>query len=482
MSIRENLPVEPKSRPKAVVAGAGPVGCLAALCLSKQGYDVQVFEARSDWRSDPNARGRSINLALSDRGLLALEKVGLASSLRSVGILMEGRMLHSVDGTLKYVPYGEKGQGIMSVSRRLLNETILNEVEKQQNVRIAFGHKGIGFDCRRGVAQFGASNPERTVSLEGCDLIVGADGAFSAVRKAIMRDTRMNYNQSYITHGYKELVIPAGADGSFLMEKHALHIWPRGNFMMIALPNPGGDFTCTLFAPFELFESLEGKRDEEMKDKTVVREFFNRVFPDASQLMPTLEHDFFENPTSNLATIRCEPYHHGCGVLVGDAAHAVVPFFGQGCNAGLEDVRVLDELLRSSLQLSDALEKYTSLRKPDGDSIADLALENYYEMRDKTANYWFQQRLKVEKFLHRMFPSYWIPKYTMVTFSPNLRYSEARDLAQEHDRAVSRLICGAKWLTVSSAFVLGGYAAVKLGYLRIDTKALQSAVQIGKSL
>jgi kynurenine 3-monooxygenase len=418
---------------RVVVAGAGLVGSLLALLLKRRGYDVTLCERRSDPRAAGYVGGRSINLALSDRGLRALELAGVRADVEQVAIPMPGRRMHAIDGAGPFMPYGLEGEAIRSVSRGGLNIKLLDLLDRA-GVPVHFEHRCEDADLARRSARF--STPHGPVELLG-DVVVGADGAFSAVRAAMQRTDRFEYSQTYLPHGYKELSIPAGPEGSFLLDKNALHIWPRSSFMLIALPNVDGSFTCTLFFALEgeqaSFAALEGPG--------TARRFFADVFPDALALMPDFEQQWAQNPVSSLCTIRCFPWHRGRTVLVGDAAHAIVPFFGQGMNCGFEDCTVLMQILDETADDWDrALPLYTQRRKENGDAIATLALENFIEMREKVADPAFVHRKRVEAALARSFPDEVTPSYTMVTFRPDLSYSAALAKSRVQDRVLDRLV------------------------------------------
>lgn len=409
------------------VVGAGLVGSLIAIYLKKRGYEVTVFERRGDMRKKGAEAGRSINLALSNRGIRALEEIGLADELKKVAIPMHGRMMHDKQGKLSSFAYGKEGQFINSVSRSGLNIVLMNEAEKL----------GVKFQFDQRIAKVDLENTKLTVngpstidhgqSTVDFDYIIGSDGAFSAVRGSFQFTDRFDYEQDYIDHGYKELHIPPGANGAFQLEKNYLHIWPRESFMMIALPNPDGSFTCTLFFPFDgnpSFNTLKTKQD--------VEQFFSETFPDAKTLMPELLEDFETNPTSSLVTIKCYPWVRNKTLLLGDAAHGVVPFYGQGMNAGFEDCRILNDLLNQHQDNWDAvLTEFQKLRKPDTDAIAQLALDNFIEMRDLVADAEFLLRKKIEGKLYELYPNKWIPLYPMVTFMDSIRYSDALRIGQK---------------------------------------------------
>lgn len=414
------------------IAGAGPVGSLQALYLVKRGYKVSVFERRPDMRHHKIDRGRSINLALSNRGIRALEETGLAEQLKATAIPMNRRVMHDINGNLTFQPYGKQGQFINSVSRSGLNLALLNEAAKH-GVEFFFDHRCAGVDFAK--TELMLQTQSGTVRKK-FDVILGADGVFSAVRGAMQVTDRFDYSQEYIEHGYKEFHIPAGEQGSFRMEKNALHIWPRESFMLIALPNPGGSFTCTLFFPFEgnpSFKSLE--------EPAVFRSFFEKTFPDAAPMMPDLMDDLLDNPISSLITVRCFPWSYHNTLVIGDAAHGIVPFYGQGMNAGFEDCRVLNQLLdEHDDDWETVIPLFQESRKPDTDAIARLALDNFIEMRDLVADADFLLRKKIEAKLHELFPDKWIPQYSMVTFHDNIRYSEAYRIGQKQRKIMDEVM------------------------------------------
>lgn len=392
------------------IAGAGLVGSLLAIYLAKRKYEVTIYERRSDMRKSNVDRGRSINLALSTRGLVALEQVGLADVIRKNAIPMKGRMMHDVAGQLSFLPYGKEGQFINSISRGDLNMLLMDEAEKA-GVEIIFDHK---------------LNDITDLNYE---MLIGADGAYSAVRHSLQIGGRFNFSQEYIEHGYKELHIPAGTN----VEKNALHIWPRESFMMIALPNPDGSFTGTLFLSFDQFESIKDPK-----------QFFKQTFPDALELIPDFEQQWRENPVSSLVTMKCWPWSHNNNVLlIGDAAHAVVPFYGQGMNAGFEDCRILNELLgKHKDDWNATIDEFEKLRKPDADAIAALALDNFIEMRDLVADKEFLLRKKIEARLNQLYPDKWIPLYSMVTFRDDIRYSDAYAIGEKQRKIMDRVMKG----------------------------------------
>lgn len=423
--------VQQTSQPREVrrisVVGGGLAGALMATYLARDGYEVKVFERRPDIRKAEIVRGRSINLALSTRGIHALEGVGLAEKVLSHAVPMRGRMMHSVDGELTFQPYGkDDSQVIHSVSRAGLNQLLLDEAEAA-GAQLFFEERCLDVDLDNSTMRFRNAAGEEHV--EEADLILGSDGAFSAVRARMQRTDRFTYSQTYLEHGYKELTIPPGDGGTFAIEKNALHIWPRHSYMMIALPNEDGSFTCTLFWPLEGphgFDSLKTRED--------VERYFQRWFPDAVPLIPDLVDAYLASPPSSLVTIRCYPWAHKDRIaLIGDAAHAVVPFYGQGMNCAFEDCAVLIEKVRESApDWGRVLQDYQVARKENADALAELAIHNFLVMRDKVTSPLFLWRKKIEKRLDRMFPSF-LPVYSMVTFS-RIPYAEAQSMARKQDR------------------------------------------------
>lgn len=401
--------------------GAGLVGSLLSVYLTRRGYRVSLYERRSDIRKSTYGAGRSINLALSDRGIAALQELGIMDDIKAIGIPMYGRFIHNADGSTAYQPYGEEGQCIHAVSRLVLNQHLMNLAEAN-GATIHFNEKCEGIDWQKKEAIFHHQQQPQTTAVR-FERLIASDGAFSAGRLSHqLQQDRFQYEQFYIDFGYKELTIPAGSDHRFQLEKNALHIWPRGNFMLIALPNLDGSFTCTLFFPFEGAVSFASLDTPEK-----VQSFFHDTFADATALMPGLVEEYFNNPTGSLVTVKCSPWvREDYFALIGDAAHAIVPFFGQGMNCGFEDCRVLNQLL--DIHKDDwaaALPEYQRLRKPDGDAIATLALNNFVEMRDKVADPQFLLQKKIEAAFSKKHPDKWTPAYAQVTFSPHIRYSEA---------------------------------------------------------
>jgi len=395
------------------VVGAGLVGSLLAIYLARRGYTVEVLERRPDMRQEAIDAGRSINLAISTRGLHALRQVGLEAEALKHAIPMRGRMIHPTKGELAYQPYGkDDSQHINSLSRAWLNTFLMTEAEATGRVRIRFKQRVDHADFGTGVLTVHDDTTGKTRHEEG-HVLFGTDGSGSAVRQEMDRLPGYSASREQLGHGYKELTIPAGPGGAFQMEKHALHIWPRGTYMLIALPNEDGSFTCTLFLPWKgpvSFESLDTPARLEA--------FFEEQFPDARALIPDLVDAFFSRPTGSMVTVKCAPWRVGGRALVlGDAAHAIVPFFGQGMNCGFEDCVVLDGLLGRHGRWEDVFTDFERLRKTNADAIADMAVENFIEMRDSTGSPRFLLEKAVEKALLNAFPGEFVSRYSLVSFS-----------------------------------------------------------------
>ncbi|MFN2624056.1 MAG: FAD-dependent oxidoreductase [Chthoniobacterales bacterium] len=416
---------------KFVLIGSGLAGGLLAAYLGRRGYEVELYERRADPREGNIVGGRSINLALSTRGIHALEQLGIADEVLRHAIPMPGRMIHDKSGALHFSPYDRDPRNhINSIGRAALNTTVIEAALRYPSVRIFFNHRCTGVDLNQAAAFLETGSG--SVTARG-DAIIGVDGAFSAVRQSMQKQIpNFRYDESYLAHGYKELTIPPAPDGSWRMEKNALHIWPRKSFMMIALPNPDGSFTCTLFWEFKGPRSFETTTTDDD-----IRRFFDEEFPDAVPLMPTLLEDFRENPTGSLVTIRCAPWFYQDKIaLVGDAAHAVVPFYGQGMNAAFEDCVVLDDCLAAFPEnRENAFAKYFQRRKENAHALADLAVANFIEMRDKTASKIFRAKKKLDHFLEAALPGFYLPLYTMVTFT-RMPYAKAARRARIQDAIV----------------------------------------------
>jgi kynurenine 3-monooxygenase len=422
-------------RDNITLIGSGLTGPLLAKSLAQRGFQVQLYERRPDMRRVRISAGRSINLALSTRGIHALREAGLWDEIANILIPMRGRMMHSVTGELTFMPYGkDETEFINSVSRAELNISLMNAAEKT-GVSIRFNERCAGFDLRSGAVHLRNEDTGAEWVVDS-KVVIGTDGATSAVRTEMLKLPRFNFSQQYLNYGYKELTIPAGTDGRHVFETHALHIWPRGTFMLIALPNIDGTFGCILFLPFEggdiSFEAL----DTEAK----VLSFFEVQFPDGLRLMPNLIENYFGNPTGAMVTVNCSPWHaDGKALLLGDAAHAIVPFFGQGMNCAFEDCTYFLELLgRYGSDWPVLFSAFEKARKADTDAIADLAIENFVEMRDRVADPRFLFRRKVELELEKKYPGFFVPKYAMVTFH-RTPYSIAAQRGAVQDRMLGEL-------------------------------------------
>lgn len=408
------------------VVGGGLVGGMEAAYLAQNGFNVDVFERREDIRKAELVAGKSINLALSDRGWKALKGIGMEEKIRSIAIPMRGRKIHTTEGNQNFQPYGIEDQSIWSVSRGGLNQLLLEKADSFKNCNLFFNHKCIDIDLKTNTLSFEFNGK---IIQKPYDKIIGTDGAYSAVRKQLQKSDRYNYSQYYLEHGYKELIIPSGPGDVHQMDPNALHIWPRGGFMLIALANLDGSFTVTLFLPFEGENSFK-KLDNDAE----VKKFFEKEFPDALEMMPDLLNDFNANPTGSLVTIRSYPWnYHDKILLMGDAAHAIVPFYGQGMNSGFEDCSVLAELMeKHNNNWSDVMPAFTESRKRNGDAIADLAFRNFIEMRDLTAHPEFLIRKKIEAWFTKKHPEKWLPLYAQVTFS-HIPYADAVANAKKQD-------------------------------------------------
>lgn len=418
---------------KIVLVGGGLAGSLMSIYLAKRGYEVHLYERRDDMRTGQYQGGRSINLALSTRGITALEKVGLVDEILSISIPMYGRMMHSVSGDLNYQAYGRDDQAIYSVSRGELNIKLLQLADKYSNIHMYFNQKCVNMNLDENIATFENEKGEK-YDVKG-DVFLATDGAFSALRDAMIRNPRHDFSQDYQSHGYKELEIVPGPNSTFQMEEKALHIWPRSSFMMIALPNPGGNFTCTLFLPYEGEVSFEHLNNDEE-----VMEFFQTYFPDSISMMPKLLEDFRNNPIGHLSTMRTYPWVKNRSALMGDAAHAIVPFYGQGMNCSFEDCVILDQCIEEiGGDWNKILDSYQKSRKPNADAIADLAIQNFVEMRDLVGLPDFLHKKSIEKKLVDALPGEYRTQYERVTFS-NDPYREALLAGEKNDEFIQHII------------------------------------------
>lgn len=417
--------------------GAGLNGPLLGLEMARRGFKVQIFERRPDMRQVRMSVGRSINLALSTRGIHALTQAGLWDGMRKIVIPMKGRMMHSIRSELTFQPYGkDESEVINSISRANLNIALMDAAE-EAGVKIFFQQRCIGIDLKTGTLRFRDESAAANHTVETA-IVIGCDGSASAIRNEMLKLNRFNFSQQYLDYGYKELTIPAGPGGQHMLETCALHIWPRGNYMLIALPNIDGTFGCILFLPFEGTDSFE-----QLNTAPEMLGFFLSRFPDAVPLMPDLANNFFANPTGSMATIKCSPWHAECRVLLlGDSAHAIVPFFGQGINCGFEDCTSLLELLdRHGPDWKRVFPEFEAARKVNTDAIADLAVENFVEMRDRVADPRFLLQKKVELALEARYPQTFVPKYAMVTFH-RIPYSVALRRGRTQERILADLCAG----------------------------------------
>ena len=417
---------------KIAVVGSGLVGSLLAIYLKKHGHEVHVFDRSVDIRKI-NFSGRSINLAMSVRGWKALDDAGVGYQVRDIAIPMSKRAVHLVDG-LNFQPYGKNDENIYSISRGVLNKKMIDLAE-EAGVKFLFEQKIWDVDLATATLHIGETERGEWKDLR-YDMVFGADGAFSRIRHRMQRQSMFNYSQEFLNIGYKELNIPANADGSHKLDKNALHIWPRGQYMLIALPNLDGSFTCTLFIPFDGENSLNS-----LTSKEEVVAFFTQNLPDTLEVIPKLTEDFFKNPTSTLVTMKCFPWTFSDKIaLIGDASHAIVPFYGQGMNSGFEDITILNNLiLEHGNDWKTIFSKYEVSRKPDADAIAELSYRNFMEMSSKTADPNFILQKKIEKHFSDKHPEKWIPLYSMVTFS-TIPYSEALAIGDVQERIMQEIL------------------------------------------
>ncbi len=420
----------------AIIVGAGLVGSLWAVYLSKAGYKVTIYERRSDIRNAEISAGKSINLALSTRGWKALDTVGVGDAVREIAIPMYGRIMHDIEGNLSEQAYGKEGEAIYSVSRGGVNARMMDIAEEVGGATIHYNMKCIDADTKSGTVTLKNYKTDEIIE-DSADVVFACDGAFSAVRYSAMQKLdRFNYSQNFIADGYREILLPANEDGSYKLDKNALHIWPRGRFMMIALANEDGSFTGTLFMPHSGYENSFDK----LNSKEKVDDFFKNIFPDFYEMMPNIADAWEDHPLSSLAIMRSYPWHDGKFALMGDAAHATVPFYGQGMNGAFEDCTVMWELLQKHNEDWDAIfAEYSEVRKPDGDALQDLSLYNYHVMRDFVADPEFLLQKKIEAKFSKMYPDKWMPLYSQVTFS-NIRYSVAHENGKRQDKIMKEVM------------------------------------------
>jgi len=456
-----------------VIIGAGLCGSLLALRLGQRGYNVDVYEMRPDLRKTDISAGRSINLAFSDRGNKAMKLVGIENKVKTLCIPMNGRMIHDKAGNTFLSNYsGRDHEYINSISRGDLNGLLLDEAEALDNVTFHFNKKckSVNFESTTATFQEYATKEKFSITA---DRIIATDGAGSAMRKSYYLGKKFlfSFSQNYLTHGYKELSILPTDDGGYKTDKNALHIWPRGDFMVIALPNLDGSFTVTLFLSYS-----EGEYNfNNLTTPERVEAFFKQEFPDALTLMPNLAEEFFENPTAPLGTIKCSPWHFkGNTLLMGDSAHAIVPFYGQGMNASFEDVVEFDTVIdKYEGDWDTVFKSYEANRKKDTDAIADLAIDNFHEMKDHVANPIFQEKRKIEMALEKEFPNDYASKYSLVTFNEHIGYKEAMLRGRAQDKAILNLIADDQ-ITINSDLQM------VLKKVKLETEAILEDDRVAK--
>ena len=428
---------------KVIILGAGLAGALLAVLLARRGYAPLVIERRADPRSASEQAGRSINLALADRGIVALQAAGVYSRIEPLLIPMCGRQLHELGTKPRFMPYGlRETERIHSVSRGLLNKKLVASAAEHSAVRFLFNQRCVHVDPLAATVTLVDENTGRTLHESG-DVIIGCDGAGSRLRQSLLDRGLCEVSEEWLAHGYRELTLPAAADGRHALSPDALHIWPRGGHMLIALPNLDGTFTCTLFLPHEGDSSFAG-----LGDAATVAAFFRRDFPDVLTLMPSVAEEFLSNPVGHMGTIRCQPWHYrDRALLLGDAAHAIVPFHGQGMNCAFEDCLELDRLM--GLHGDDwqqVFSQFEAIRRPSANAIADMALENYVEMRDTVRDPRFALKKALAFELEREFPEHFIPRYSMVMFHPEISYAEAQRRGRIQDELLEQLTHGVEHL------------------------------------
>lgn len=418
---------------KIAIVGSGLVGTLLAIYLKKRGHHVDVFDRSPDIRKI-NFSGRSINLVMSNRGWKTLDDIGLKEEIESIGIPVDKRAIHKQDGELIYQKYGKDGEYIYSLSRGILNKKMIDLAEKA-GVNFKFEQKVWDVDLATATISIGETERGEWTT-ENYDLTFGSDGAFSRIRHRMQRQSMFNYSQEFLEIGYKELHIPANEDGTHKLDKNSLHIWPRGKFMLMALANLDGSFTCTLFMPHDGENSFDS-----IKNKEQLVNLFELYFPDTKDVIPDLVEDFFKNPTSYLVTMKCFPWTYSDKVaLIGDACHAIVPFYGHGMNAGFEDITVLNQMIdKYGDDWANLLNDYENSRKPNADAIAELSRRNFEEMSDKTADSTFLLQKKIEKWFSDKHPNLWMPLYSRVTFSLQ-PYSEALAIGDFQNKIMEEIM------------------------------------------
>lgn len=417
------------------VVGGGPVGTLLAIVLARHGYTVGLYESRPDSRKTSIYQGKSINIALSDRGWTSLERIGISAEAKKQAIPMYRRAIHAVDGELSSLPYGQADDAIWSVSRAGINEQLLDIADDESNITTHFEHRLVDVSFESATTTFKVANAGDL--LVESDFVFGADGAHSKLRRLAHDLPRFSYSQTYMPQCYIELNITANSDGTHQLEKNALHIWPRKDFMLIALPNSDGTFTCTLFMNYSGDPSFES-----LQERSAVAAFFESNFADAMEYLENPVDVFIEKTAAPLFLVHVFPWSFNGKIgLIGDAAHAIVPFYGQGMNCGFEDCAELNTLITQYDHDWDRIfPAYEIARKPNGDAIAELSKRNFIEMSDLSGDQSFQLRKKIEAKFSRQFPELWTPLYAMVTFSPDVPYSEALRIGDEQNKLMERIM------------------------------------------
>lgn len=422
-----------QNREKIGIIGAGLAGTLLAIHLRKLGYKTVLYDRTDDIRNI-DFKGKSINLAISTRGWKALETVGLVEEIEKIALPMYKRAIHHISGEIQYQNYGVNNEAIYSVSRGKLNKKMV-QLAEEAGTEFKFNHKVWDISLEDCTIFVGETDEKSTWEAHQYDLIFGADGAFSKVRQRMQKQNRFNYSQFFLHLGYKELEIPANEDGSHKLDPKSFHIWPRKEFMLIALPNIDGSFTCTLFMPFEGTHSFET-----INTKEKVIDFFYEFFPDTIPMIENLVKDYTQNPTSSLVTTQCEPWIYKDKIaLLGDAAHAIVPFYGQGMNAGFEDITELYKQILENNDWSTILKKYQDNRKPNADAIAELSFRNFKEMGSDTADKKFLLQKKIETKFTKKYPEKWLPLYDRVSFSLQ-PYSEVLKIADWQEKIMQTVM------------------------------------------
>jgi kynurenine 3-monooxygenase len=418
---------------KIAVVGSGLVGTLLAIYLKKLGHTVHVFDRSPDIRN-VQFSGRSINLVMSTRGWKTLQDIGLEDEIRKIGIAVDKRGIHLPDGSFTTQKYGKEGEAIFSLSRGILNRKMIDLAETA-GVEFFFEHRVWDVSLKEAILYIGETERGEWEELK-YDKVFGADGAFSRIRHRMQRQSLFDYSQEFMKIGYKELHIPANEDGSHKIDKNSLHIWPRGEFMLMGLANLDGSFTCTLFMPFSGETSFES-----VKTEKELQLFFEEYFPDTKEIIPNLIQDYFKNPTSYLVKMKCYPWTFEDKIaLIGDSAHAIVPFYGQGMNAGFEDITILAEIIaKHGDDWETIFKEYEQSRKPNADAIAELAERNFTEMSAKTADENFLLQKKIEKWFSDLHPDKWLPLYSMVTFSLQ-PYSEALAIGEYQNQLMQEVL------------------------------------------